>query len=186
MDRFVSLRSIMDNEELTQYLLSSFSNHQKNKEVEQFLQKKAVIYEKQDISRTTLVLRDKELAGYFSIANKPFSIKPEAWNVMSRNQRRKYVPDDFRESSSLVTPQSLLLGQLGRNFNSSIRLPGDQLLNYAEEQLYQAYQYAGGRFFWLECLNKDYIVGFYERNGYQKFDVRDNYCLMIKRIKEQQ
>lgn len=178
----VSLREIID-EDFLAPMIDTFSNKQVNKEVEIFLKHKAVRFEKQDISRTTLIIKGEELVGYFAIANKAFFIDALTWNSLSKTQRKKYIPDNIRDAAERVAPQSLLLGQIGKNFVSEAQISGQDLLRLAEEELYRIYQYGGGRYFWLECLNKDVLIEFYSSNGYEKFSESGDYCLMIKRIK---
>lgn len=82
-------------EEMTKSILSSFSCP-KNKDVENFLKEKAILFSQQDYAKTYLVFWEvkasefgeskKEFVGYYSIAMKPIFI-PRETNLRKLNAK---------------------------------------------------------------------------------------------------
>ena len=86
-----------------------------NTDVEKFLKEKAIIFEKNDISRTSLIFahgskRDLILVGYYTIAQKPFKIT----DGVSNKARKEIAGHHFFTKQPIP---ALLLGQLGKNYS---------------------------------------------------------------------
>jgi hypothetical protein len=189
MPKLVALRELLDaniDNELEK-LFKSFSNHKLNHDIEDFLVHKAIQYEKQSISRTSLVFEEAELVGYFAISNKSFIIEEEEWRNLSNSTKRKIVPGiSPKNVKPPVQPQCVLIGQLGKNYATANSISGSLLLRLAEAQIYQAHLISGGHIVWLECEDNDKLLQFYQSNGYlpilKRTDVNGGLVVMIKKV----
>lgn len=157
-------------EERVKEILSSFSCP-KNEEVEYFLRKKAIEFSKQAIAKTHLVFASYQeepvLVGYYSLANKVFTIRKTA--KMSSKLKRRILRfssyDEELKQYSLAIP---LIAQLGKNYTNGYNslIEGAELLEMAFEKIRKVQQYTGGKFAFLECADTPKIKAFYEDNGF--------------------
>lgn len=164
-------------EEETKKFLSEFSCT-KNKDVETFLKKKAIMFTKQGVAQTHLVFyvqgNKKALVGYFALAIKEFSIPFTGRNLnykMNRRLQRFVIYDKYNKVNKMST---ILIGQLGKNFSngSNKLISGDDLLAMACDKVKEVQKIAGGKFVYLECEDKESLKNFYERNGFINFGER--------------
>lgn len=51
-------------------------------------------------------------------------------------------------------------------------IKGDELLQLALDKIKQIQKEMGGRFVYLECEDKEFLVEFYQQNGFVKFGNR--------------
>lgn len=110
----INLRKIMARrgEEQTRTLLSGFSCPT-NPDIEDFLKRNAIEFAKQGLSQTHLVFTDKdELAGYFTLANKPLTMDTSTLSATMRKRVERFAVYDNRiREHILSTP---LIAQLGK------------------------------------------------------------------------
>ena len=151
-------------EDMTKKILSSFSCPN-NKDVENFLRDKAILFSRNEIAKTYLVFwssessdfgsSSRELVGYYSISTKPLSIhrnalgsrmKSAKWREICRIANVKTKEEDCILSAHLI-------GQLGKNFSSgnNLLISGHELLNLALQKIYEAQKLIGGRIVYVEC-----------------------------------
>ena len=182
----LSLSDLIDSWEQNEIenFVESFSNNGLNHDIEDFLKHKSIYFEKANIARTTLILKNNQIVGYFSIANKPLVIDKEAWCNLSISMKRKLMPGfNVKNIIPPVSPQAILIGQLGKNYNVAPSLEGKEILSLAEAQVYKAQRISGGRFAWLECDNEKKLIDFYTSNGYQVLgQTNASQLLFIKKI----
>jgi hypothetical protein len=174
----INIRTYLDkgnasNEIMLRDIISDFSCPD-NPDVEHFLHNNAVEFTKKDQSVTYLVFNseDASLAGYFSLAVKPISVK--AVNVsktMSRKLSRVSILDETSESYCTA---AYLIAQLGKNYAlpKSKRIDGSLLLEFASATVMKLKYSVGGVMEFLECENTDFLMDFYTRNNFKFFDVR--------------
>lgn len=142
---------------------------EKNFQVEEFLKKEALVYEKANISRTFVVVDNNnglysknnilKLLGYFTVALKVLDI-PE--NI-TPSQKRKIC--GFRFDGITEVPV-YLIGQIGKNDKYSSEISGMELMSRAESVIKEAYKHVGGRIILLECENREKLIKFYKACGY--------------------
>ncbi len=90
----------------------------RNPDVERFLQKSAIEFTKKNQSVTYLVFdtRSMGLAGYFTLALKPLTIRGE---TVSNTVKRKLLRvSEWDEHSDTYTMSAYLVAQLGKNFTN--------------------------------------------------------------------
>lgn len=166
-------------------------------DVEDFLKRKSIHFEKIGIAATYLVFAPFRnsivLVGYFSIANKPLMLSNKLLKSFSNTQKTKFLNRGYREhngekNSSLVVP-ALLIGQLGRNFHpdavSTKSLTGTNLVALAEEKIWEVARIMNSRYVWLECKDETKLLDFYKNNGYIKVEdyiTVNGLRLLIKQI----
>ena len=145
-----------------------------NHDVEHFLQCNAVEFTKKNQSVTYLVLRNDnaELAGYFSLALKPVSIRAEH---LSKSAAKKLSRVSvLNEENNTYTASAYLIAQLGKNFAlpEDMRINGTELLETAIDIVRRGKYFFGGVIAFLECENVDALMNFYTRNGFKYFNSR--------------
>lgn len=165
-------------------LVKLFSNNGLNHDIEDFIKHKAIQYEKFNISRTTLVLKSNQFVGYFSIANKALIIEKESWDPLSKSMKKKLMPGlNLDKIIPPVSPQAILVGQLGKNYDANPMIDGKELLAFAESQVFQAQRHSGGRFVWLECDDEPKLIEFYTLNGYKLLGKTEKeQLILVKKI----
>ena len=172
-------------EETTKSILSSFSCP-KNKDVENFLKEKAILFSQQNYAKTYLIFWEveasefgeskKELVGYYSIAIKPISI-PRETNLKrfsAKKWRELCRSANTRSSEKECALSAHLIGQLGKNFtdgNNNL-ISGQDLLEMAMRKVDEARRLAGGKVVYIECEKKEKLLGFYKNNGFEVFGER--------------
>lgn len=173
----VSLSSMIDalGESTVVNILSSFSCP-KNKDVENFLKSKSIIFSKQGISKTHLVFtsykEEPVLIGYFALAPKYIVIKKGSLSKTLQKRISKFAIYDpatkeYRTAASLI-------GQLGKNFtnNYNTLITGNELLKMAIDKIAKFQQEIGGKITYLECEDNQNLLDFYKRNGFVTFGKR--------------
>lgn len=156
-----------------QELLSYFSCPV-NPDVEYFLHHNAVDFTKKDQSVTYLVFskENNDLAGYFSLALKPVSVRADR---LSKSAARKLSRVSvLNEENNTYTASAYLIAQLGKNFAlpEGERIDGETLLEIALNTVRTVKYFLGGVIVFLECENVVALMDFYMRNGFKYFDSR--------------
>lgn len=146
----------------------SKSGENLNTDIESFIKEKAIIFDRNDISRTYLIFahtEDKELilVGYYSIAQKPFEFKES----VSRKTRKEIAGHQYFLKGPLP---ALLLGQLGKNFSRNAHygslIRGKDMLHYAFLRMKDAYRTLPFKIIYLECKDHPSLREFYESHGF--------------------
>ena len=145
-----------------------------NKDLEYFLQDKAIEFSKQGIAATHLVFTSYKkkpvLIGYFSLANK-FIFIPK--KLLSNTLNKRIAKFGMRQETgySLATP---LIAQLGKNYTNDFNtlITGDELLAMAINKVKQIQADIDGRFVYLECEDVVKLIDFYSSNGFLNFSQR--------------
>ena len=142
---------------------------QREADLENFLQEKAILYENTNLGKNYLILDSTELenknfviAGYFTIAQKSVDI-----SEISAKKRRKML-GSYPGRDKLKSVPAYLIGQLGRcDSYSSLQLPGDTILNECYNVISLASMIVGGNLIVLECRDGMFSK-VYERLGFKK------------------
>ncbi|KRK11869.1 hypothetical protein FD51_GL000857 [Lacticaseibacillus zeae DSM 20178 = KCTC 3804] len=170
----VSLNGIIKKypEEQVRESLSSFTSI--NKDVENFLHERCIEFEKISLARTTLVFSSYKgrsvLVGYFSISSKPLTISKKNWRGLSKSVQRKLMPMGYRTEQENYAVSSILLGQLGLNFQyHDIHLiTGAELLSLAYKTIKVANEVVGGLVLYVEVDDEPHLREFYTNNGFSQ------------------
>ena len=132
----------------------------KNKDVEGFLQGKAIQSSKLYTSATYLVseISDRiDLLGYFTLATKMLTIKPSNLTATQEKKIRRFVSIDV-DTGTYKLP-AVLLAQLGRNFSeSSQSIKGLNLMRIALERIEKAVSLTSGKLVFLECEPSEKLI----------------------------
>lgn len=179
--QIIALSDLLDNKEATEekivLFLSSFSC--RDADVEHFLHKTAILYEKSKKARTYLLTKTEPMPcifGYFSLALACVEI--EKLDSLSKSQRKRL--------NGLFDPRNAipcyLIGQLGRNsVIDRITLPGESILEQAIGVIKIAQERVAGRFVLVECAPEPKLIDFYKRNGFHLLS-QDDYLCQLYRI----
>lgn len=182
--------------EETQKYLSSFTCY-KNKDIEYFIQNKAIEFDKRGFARTYLIFTQESetltLVAYFSLTNKSIFIQSSA---LSSNMRRKInVYGNYEPLLKKHILPAILIAQFGKNFSygHNNKISGDHLMNMAIDKVKEIQNEIGGRFVYIECEERDSLIKFYESHGFVLFGSRESsnkkesynkkLCQMLKYIK---
>ena len=166
-----------NNEELGEddlrQVLSEFSC-EKNPDVERFAKEQSIEFAKKQQSVTYLVFstEDAELAGYFAITIKPITVNAESFSNTIKKKLARV--SELNEQNHTYNMAAYLIAQLGKNYNNGAndRITGEELLGLAIKQLQQLQYLAGGMVVFLETLNEEKLLSFYQGKGFQQFDSR--------------
>lgn len=169
--KVIPLGEILNEEYNKDKLNKSFQKFscQRETDLENFLQDKAILYEKTGFGKTFLILDSEELnnknfviAAYFTIAQKSIDIS-EIPNKKKRKMLGAYPGRD-----KLKSIPAYLIGQLGRcDSYSSDQLSGETILNECYNAISMAARIVGGSLIVLEC--KEYMFSnVYEKLGFKK------------------
>lgn len=147
----------------------------RNKDVESFIQTKAIEFARQKIAMTYLVFSNHshpELLGYFTLANKFVSITA---NSLSRTlQKRISKFSQYDENLNRFLISMPLIAQLGRNFNPdlSASITGQELLQAACDKVQEAQLIIGGKTVYIECDGNPKLYDFYSASQFVQFGQR--------------
>lgn len=166
-----------NNEELGEddlrQVLSEFSC-EKNPDVERFAKEQSIEFAKKQQSVTYLVFstEDAELVGYFAITIKPITVNSESFSNTIKKKLARV--SELNEQNHTYNMAAYLIAQLGKNYNNGAndRITGEELLGLAIKQLQQLQYLAGGMVVFLETLNEEKLLSFYQGKGFQQFDSR--------------
>ena len=117
--RVVSLDDMLESLdiEVVKEVLSSFQSIKEDEphDVEVFLHRKAIDFEKTALASTYLVFDTETniLLGFFSLANKPLTMSKKNFDSLSRNQQKK-LRQSGRTIETKFQINSYLIGQLGK------------------------------------------------------------------------
>lgn len=166
-----------NNEELGEddlrQVLSEFSC-EKNPDVERFAKEQSIEFAKKQQSVTYLVFstEDAELVGYFAITINPITVNAESFSNTIKKKLARV--SELNEQNHTYNMAAYLIAQLGKNYNNGAndRITGEELLGLAIKQLQQLQYLAGGMVVFLETLNEEKLLSFYQGKGFQQFDSR--------------
>ena len=154
--------------------LSSFSC-QKDKDIEDFLRDRAIMFETIHKSRTYFILDEAllraegriQILGFFTVSLKVLDI-PEV-----TSKRKRLAFDGFSSKLHGEPIKSIpcyLIGQLAKNSAAENAVDGDVLLNGAISVIKSAMEDVGGRFVLIECRDHPRLRKFYTDNGFEEFE----------------
>ena len=88
--------------------------------------------------------------------------------------------DGFKNDTNEA--ESILIGQLGKSYNYKDKIDGKTLLNYAIGNIYRIHNLIGSRIVFLECLNNEKVVKFYQDNGFVFLQESGDYLQMVRHL----
>ena len=166
-----------NNEELGEddlrQVLSEFSC-EKNPDVERFAKEQSIEFAKKQQSVTYLVFstEDAEFVGYFAITIKPITVNAKSFSNTIKKKLARV--SELNEQNHTYNMAAYLIAQLGKNYNNGAndRITGEELLGLAIKQVQQLQYLAGGMVVFLETLNEEKLLSFYQDKGFRQFDSR--------------
>lgn len=146
---------------------TSLSREDRPHDVEVFLKTKAIGFERTAIATTYLVfdVKTKILLGFFSLANRPLTMLMEDFKGLSKSQQ-KSLKYSGRQIGHEFQVNSYLIGQLGKNYDKSVKnaayeLSGRELLDLAYGKVLEASKIIKAKYVWIECEDIDCLKEFY-------------------------
>ena len=147
-----------------------------NKDVEHFLQRTSISFDRQGIAATHLVFTpfraETVLTGYFTLANKCIDVPVANLSASLRKKLSRFCPrSNENDVLHLAMP---LIAQLGKNYANgfNVLINGKELLDKAVRAVSEVQRYVGGRFAYLECEEIAALKDFYLFNGFVEFSKR--------------
>lgn len=142
----------------------------KNKDVEEFLKKKAIDFELKSLARTYLILDDEgNILAYFSLSFKEIQINTER---LSNSQVQKLTTFK-RNKNNISKLKVFLIGQIGKNHIENNNINLNFILNEAFTIVYDIKSKIGGRIVILECENNDKLLNLYQNNGFTAIEIKE-------------
>ncbi|MBO0423520.1 hypothetical protein BCR22_06430 [Enterococcus plantarum] len=146
---------------------SSFLCEQ-NSDIISFLKDDALINEYRHLSRTFIVMdsSEKNWLGMFTLGQKVIDI-----SNLSNSQRKKYLARE-KKVKEIKTAPSILLGQFAKNDHCSEykqNFCGDILMKICLSFIEDARKLIGCKLVFLDSVNCDGVINFYESYGFKKF-----------------
>ncbi len=155
-----------------QNLLHSFKCS-KNKDLEEFLHRKALDFGKRGTSKTHLLIKDDIVIGYFTLSMKPILTEGISKEVIKRI-------DGFSKNRKCI--YFYLIGQLGLHDDYIGKGIGEFLLFNAIDLIEQAHASIGGRYILVDAYACTPVIHFYERNGFTLLATEDENSMGVKMI----
>lgn len=151
--------------EVEDKILKWLSNFQcgKNKDVENYIHKTALIHHKKDISRTYLIItvveEKLEIIAYYTLAMKSLKLKGTLDGV-SGSKRKKMNFDRKNEC------MCILIGQLGKNDHFKEYINLNEILDFALSTVKEIVALIGGRVILIECSNNPKLINLYKKHDF--------------------
>jgi predicted GNAT family N-acyltransferase len=178
----------MSDEKKAQELISIF-NCEKDKDIENFIRERAILFEKLGKSRTYLIFDEDEeefkVLAYFTLAMQVLKI-PE--DLLS-NRKTKFL-DGFSSKirgEKITEFPTILIGQVGKNDLFKELISGNEIMQYCLSTVFKGQAVLAGRIIMLECKDVPYIINLYKKFGFQKLEKdydEDEHIQMIKILEE--
>lgn len=150
----------------------------KNKDLQEFLHKQAIHFEKADITRTYLIVGEEgDIYAYFSLSTKEVIIDSDFLGVSKSAIKKMHLSDN----NAL---RAFLIGQIGKNFaipNNPLNL--QLILDEIYQLLYQAQQIIGSRAVILECENNPRLIQHYIKHDFKVIHVKSHHDGLITMYK---
>lgn len=170
--KVIPLGEILDSEFDKQKIEAVFKKFscQRETDLEDFLIRKAIPYEKSNYGKTHLIIDYDKLSNmgelvivaYFTISHRPVDI-----SHLSKSKRKKTFKE-YPGADHLNSISAYLIGQLGRcDDYSNEDLDGQTILNECYHAISVAARVVGGNVVILECRERMYEK-FYEKQSYKK------------------
>lgn len=177
----------MRGEQEVQQLISIFVCS-KDRDIEEYLRKDAILFEKLGKSRTFFVFDEDadsfEILGYFTLALQVLKI-PE---VFSNRQIKKFDGYNAKaHGEKILEFPVILIGQFARNEACAARISGYDLMQYCLNMLFDGQMHLGGRIILLECKDIPYLIEFYGQFGFCKLEkdyAEDDLIQLVKILRE--
>lgn len=128
---------------------------QRDKELGLFLRNKAMEFEKRDLSRTFLLLKEKRIAGYISLATTVLEIG-DNWPVSNTLKKK------MNASGGPIA--AYLLGQMCKANDIEEKI-GPYMIELAIMMFDEAREVCGGRVVCVDCRKE--LLKFYTENGFK-------------------
>ena len=155
-----------------------FTGKEEAHDVEDFIKRNAILFNKTGIASTHLIFSDYKgkpvLVAYFTIANKDLYISKRNLQKLSKSMQKKIKQR----------------AQLGKNFSQeallSCNINGKDILEEAFKVALEAKRIVGGSFVWIEYEDTEKLRAIYESYGFSEipnYTSPNNLKLAIKQLK---
>ncbi len=146
-----------------------------NKDIQDFLQFKAIDFAKKRVSITYLVFDNDtgSILGYFTLAHKVLYVPSEGMSNNCKHRLERYGSFDKDTNSFLMS--AFLLAQFGKNYGlrEEERIQGLDLMDCVDSILKGIQYKIGGGVVYLDSLDNEHLVHFYtDVCGYRKISER--------------
>ncbi len=155
-------------------ILSSFSCNA-NRDIQDFIQHKAVDFAKKRISITYIVfdIDTHAVLGFFTLAHKVLYVPADGMSNTVKRRIERYGSFDKESNSYLMS--AFLLAQFGKNYEprKDDRITGLDLMDCVDSVLKGIQYEIGGGVVYLDSLDNEHLIHFYtDVCGYRKISER--------------
>ncbi len=151
-----------------------------NYDVEKFIKKQAINFEKRHLTRTYILVdeglllseRKISILAYFTLTLKTIKFVEDIPKTIVKRI------DGFYKSATQTNV--ILIAQLGKNYNYKSDVEGKYLLELAMDIVYKIHNLIGTRIAFIECENSEKLINFYTNNKFVYLQNRDEYIQMFR------
>ena len=131
----------------------------RNPDEEEFLHKKAILFETTNKARTYLIVRENEVIAYYSLAFKSIDLAEVS---------REKVKDLTAGEANIRTYSAYLIGHIAKADGILDKI-GYEMLDNARDLIAVAQKYVGGRLVYIDCKDEEKLNDFYTNYGFKYF-----------------
>lgn len=174
----------MSDESKTQELISIFVCD-KDRDIENFLKERAVLFEKLGKSRSFFVFDEDadefQILGYFTLALQVLKI-PE--HLSNRKIKELDGFSSKAHGEQIAEIPAILIGQFAKNEAVAQKISGFDLMQYCLNMVLDGQMHLGGRIILLECKDIPYLIDFYGQFGFCKLekDYQDDDLIQLIKV----
>ncbi len=174
----------ISNEAIAQDLISIFLC-QKDRDIEDFLKKRAIYFEKLGKSRTFFLYDEDEedfnILAYFTLAIQVLRVPQKG---ISNRKIKNLDGFSSKQKGSIISEfPSILIGQLGKNEMYPDKISGKEILEYCLAVLIEGQIRLGGRVILLECKPIPYLIRLYGEYGFSVLETDINSGELIQMVR---
>ncbi|WP_455224503.1 hypothetical protein [Granulicatella sp.] len=146
-----------------------------NEEMLEYLKSMAITTELTHKSRNFVIIDQEvseekfEILGFFTLALKNINVQE-----LDEENKKSFVLSG-KNSSKLNFISGILIAQFGRNLQFK-KITGQQVMELVLEKIQLAQSIIGGKMVYLDSVNRDKVISFYESFGFIKYGkiIEDN------------
>ena len=139
-----------------------------NSDMLSYLKEAAITTELSHQSRNFIIVDEEvsddkfEILGFFTLALKIINV-----NYLDQTTRKSFVLSG-KSAANIDSIPGILIAQFGKNLHFN-KISGSQVMELVIEKIQQAQSVLGGKMVYLDSVNHEKVIDFYEQFGFVKY-----------------